>query len=291
MKSIVITMMMVATVTHAATNGVSVAVACNVPEQLASLYENMTITLSNGVSVVCNVSERLVMVYELKTPITITVSNGTENAIPFIRDISYAYDAQLWVDLGDKYQFVHPPRFGLRERKQWNPTLDLSKLRSDWWLNPGESASWELDYIKHVGDILDYASDNGTSNITVRVQLGHNQWASSETQPFHVIPRFLWHAVDAEYWAQYKVAEFEAFDEYRNKTVKAPFFVIPIKGKRILFDYNSREVCEVPEGDMPDIQRTADEGTFSVSLPKSGRKILHNPEKAKNLIMPPPKGD
>ena len=269
MKSIVITMMMVATVTHAATNGVSVAVACNVPEQLASLYENMTITLSNGVSVVCNVSERLVMVYELKTPITITVSNGTENAIPFIRDISYAYDAQLWVDLGDKYQFVHPPRFGLRERKQWNPTLDLSKLRSDWWLNPGESASWELDYIKHVGDILDYASDNGTSNITVRVQLGHNQWASSETQPFHVVPRFLDYPPDAEYWAQYKVAEFEYVDE-RNKTRKAPFFVIPIKGKRILFGPSCPEVCELQGDEKPEFQ--FDKETSVVSISQADKK-------------------
>ena len=257
---------------------------------LMTTVTTVTYAATNGVSVVCNALEPLATILDWEMPITITVSNGTKNAIPFIRNENVAYKLQIWIDLGNKDQNVHPPRFGLTAEKPWSAAFDLSKWEAESRLNPGESASWKLD-VTHVIDILDYASARGTSNITARVQLGHNQWASSETQPFHVIPRFLWHAVDAEYWAQYKVAEFEAFDEYRNKTVKAPFFVIPIKGKRILFDYNSREVCEVPEGDMPDIQRTADEGTFSVSLPKSGRKILHNPEKAKNLIMPPPKGD
>jgi len=90
MKRIVITMMMVANVTHAATN---------------------------GVSVVCNVPEPLVVFYELKMPIIITVSNGTENVIPFIRDKSFACEAQIWIDLGNKDQHVHPPNFGLTRQK------------------------------------------------------------------------------------------------------------------------------------------------------------------------------
>ncbi len=57
---------------------------------------------SNEVSVTCEVPASLVMFYEAP-PIIITVSNGTDKAIPFIVSESYAYHAQFWVDLG--YEF------------------------------------------------------------------------------------------------------------------------------------------------------------------------------------------
>jgi len=235
---------------------------------LMTTVTTVTYAATNGVSVVCNALEPLATILDWEMPITITVSNGTKNAIPFIRNENVAYKLQIWIDLGNKDQNVHPPRFGLTAEKPWSAAFDLSKWEAESRLNPGESASWKLD-VTHVIDILDYASARGTSNITVRVQLGHNQWASSETQPFHVVPRFLDYPPDAEYWAQYKVAEFEYVDE-RNKTRKAPFFVIPIKGKRILFGPSCPEVCELQGDEKPEFQ--FDKETSVVSISQADKK-------------------
>ena len=77
----------------------------------------MAYAASNGVSVVCTIPESLVMFYEWGMPIMITVSNDTKTAIPFLRSEFSAYNKQIWVDLGNKEQFIHPPGFGLTPLK------------------------------------------------------------------------------------------------------------------------------------------------------------------------------
>jgi len=281
-RSTVMTIM--ATGIALATSGeVEMISADKMSKQMIRLYEKMAVTKSNGVSVAFNVPETLVMWHEFKMPITITVSNGTENAIPFMRDKNVASRMQLWIDLGDKYQFVHPPKFGLTREKQWDAAngFDQNTWPADLLLNPGESASWELKLADTL-EILDYASEMGTSNITARVQLGIDQWASSETRPFHVVPRSLEYVADTDYWAQYKVAEFEyiitergAFDIERKKTKKAPFFVIPIKGKRTLLDYKSNEICVLQGEELPEFKFDKEAETVSIALPNR-KQIRYN---------------
>ena len=284
MKHSIVMMMMAVSTAHAASKEVSVADVCNLPIGARSLYEKLTI-VSNGVSVVLNVPETLVMWHELKMPITITVSNGTENIIPFMRNMPAAQKRQIWIDLGDKEQFIHPPTFGLKYDKQMG-VFDMDKWPSDWRLNPSESASWKLD-VSDVIDLLDYASDKGASNITARVRLGDSQWASSKTHTFRVVPRSLEYVADTDYWAQYKVAEFEyvvtkrgGFDREWKETKKTPFFVIPIKGKRILLDHTSRELCELQGEELPEFQYNEATGIVTISQP-TGKPIRYNVVKTK----------
>ena len=285
MKHSVILTMMAVSAAHAASKEVSVADVCNLPVGARIMYEKMTI-VSNGVSVVLNVPEQLVMFYERRMPITITVSNGTENIIPFMRNVSSAHWKQIWIDLGDKEQFIHPPTFGLKYDKQ-RGTFDMDKWSADWRLNPGESASWELHPIDHVGEIVDYASYKGTSNITARIRLGDSQWVSSETRTFRVVPRSLEYVKDTDYWAQYKVAEFEyvvtgrdGFDREWKETKKAPFFVIPIKGKRTFLDHKSNEICELQGEELPEFKFDKATETVSISLPNR-KQIRYNLKNAK----------
>jgi len=279
MKRIVMLMTMAATTVHAAINGVSVVDVCDVPKQVQSSYNGMLITISNGISVVCNTPESLVMYYDVKVPVSITVSNGTKNAIPFYRNEVEAYRGQLWIDLGDREQFYHPPAFGLKPDKQWNMPFDPDKWPAERLLGPGEEALWKLEP-RHVMDILNYASEHGTSNITVRIQTGQNRWASSETKPLHVVPRALERAQNAGYWAQYKVAEFESIDAEQNKPKKASFFVIPVKGTRTLFDHKSQEVCALTGNETPTFQHDKKSGVVSISLPNR-KQIRYDLQKAK----------
>ena len=239
------------------------------------ILANMAHATSNGVSVACTIPESLVTLYEFELPITITVSNGTENAIPFLRDKFAAYAKQIWVDLGNKEQFIHPRGFGLRPEKQWDNTVVLNKWKAESRLNPRESASWTLDF-RHIVEILDYASDRGTSNITIRVQLGNNQWASSETLPLYVVPRSLDHPENEEYWNQYKVAEFESAETTEKKPKKASFFVIPVKGMRTLFDQDSQEICVLGDDQTPKIERDGEEVSISFSSAKGEQRIRYD---------------
>jgi len=282
MKRIVMLMTMAATTVHAAINGGSVVDVCDVPKQVQSSYNGMLITISNGVSVVCDIPESLVMYYDVKIPVTITVSNGTGNAIPFYRNENMAYRGQLWIDLGDREQFYHPPAFGIKPDKRWGDMpFEPDKWPADRLLKPGESASWKLEP-RHVQAILDYASEHGTSNITARIQIGQNQWASSETKPLHVVPRALERVQNAGYWTQYKVAEFENIDAEKKKPPKASFFVVPIKGRRVIFDHKSQEICELQGAETPMFQHDKESGVVSISLP-SRKQIRYDLQKAKVL--------
>lgn len=237
---------------------------------LAVLFVYTAYAGSNSVSVVCDLPGAIVLFHE-KTPIRISVVNNTDKPIPFIRDDSYAYDTQIWIDLGNKDQFVHTPGFGLNDRKKWSEPFDTSKWPKDWWLNPGNKASWMLDF-GHIREIIDYASARGTSNFTARIQLGNNQWASSETLSFSVDPRSL----STEYRTRYKVTEVEYFNSARNRIEKAPFFVIPISGKHFLFDYKCQRICEVPDNQQPEFEIHDKQPFVSVSIPKGKRIIRYN---------------
>ena len=242
---------------------------------LITIAASMAHAASNGVSVVCTVPESLVMFHELNMPITITVSNGTERAIPFTRDINIAYKYQIWIDLGLKDPTYHPPEFGLTPQKKWNKNFDLNKWKEESRLNPGESALWVLSRIQ-VFQILDYASVQGTSNITIRVQIGYDQWASSKTFPLYAVPRSLDHPENEEYWNQYKVAEFESAETTEKKPKKASFFVIPVKGVRTLFDQDSQEICVLGDDQTPKIERDGEEVSISFSSAKGEQKIRYD---------------
>ena len=125
---------------------------------LMSVYT--TCAASNRVSVVCDVPGSVMLFHE-KTPITVTITNQSETQIPFIRDVSHAYDAQIWIDLGNEEPFTHQPPFGLRERKIWPKEITVDKWPEESRLNPGETGMWTLTYSPHMRDIIDYASARG----------------------------------------------------------------------------------------------------------------------------------
>lgn len=241
---------------------------------LMSVYT--TCAASNRVSVVCDVPGSVMLFHE-KTPITVTVTNQSETQIPFIRDVSHAYDAQIWIDLGNEEPFTHQPPFGLRERKIWPKEITVDKWPEESRLNPGETGMWTLTYSPHMRDIIDYASARGTTSITVRVQLGNNQWASSETLPFRIAPN----SANGALMKKDKIAEVEYFHTVRNRNEKSAFYVIPVGGEKFLFDSKDQRLCEIPEDDKPIIHHDADTDMVTVSFAKSRRKIIYDPRRAK----------
>jgi len=218
-----------------------------------------------------------VMLFHEKTPITVTITNQSETQIPFIRDVSHAYNTQIWIDLGNEEPFTHQPPFGLRERKTWPKEITVDKWPEESRLNPGETGMWTLTYSPHMRDIIDYASARGTTSITVRVQLGNNQWASSETLPFRIAPN----PANGALMKKDKIAEVEYFHTVRNRNEKSAFYVIPVGGKNFLFDSKDQRLCEIPEDDEPIIHHDADTDMVTVSFAKSRRKIIYDPRRAK----------
>lgn len=241
---------------------------------LMSVYT--TYAASNRVSVVCDVPGPIVLFHE-KTPITLTIANQSETQIPFIRDVSHAYNTQIWIDLGNQDQFTHQPPFGLRERKTWSKEITIDKWPTESRLNPGETGTWTLAYSPHMRDIIDYASSRGTTSITIRVQLGDNQWASSETLPFRVDHN----SANGAFRKKYRVAEVEYFNTARNRNEKTAFYVIPVGEKQFLFDSKDQRLCEIPEGQEPQFEKTDGESFVSVSIPKSKKTIRYNLQQMK----------
>ncbi len=261
---------------------------------LTAMFVYVASAESNYVSVVCNVPGSTVLFQE-RTPITITVTNHTQEQITFIHDVSRAYDTQIWIDLGNKEQFDHPPGFGLTDRKKWSKDVTIDKWPKDCRLNPGEIGTWTLSF-PHMVDIVHYASSIGTTSITVRVEMGANEWASSATLPFSVDS-----SVGNEEYMKCCVAELEYFNKERGRIEKTPFFAIPIGGKTYLFNSSRLRICELADGQKPEFelpdghkpervlggdQRTQykleDGQSFvSISFPGSKTKIRYNLQTSK----------
>ncbi|MCL1921796.1 MAG: hypothetical protein FWG50_12125 [Kiritimatiellaeota bacterium] len=128
-------------------------------------------------------------------------------------------------------------------------------------LPAGESHTWEVRW--GYSSLQGANAMVGVTSMAVRCILDTNKWVTSNTVQLKFYPDDLLTPV----FDEKTIPEFDRM--YKAK----------LGDKTYLFDFFKLRICELPEDDMPDIQRNPENGIVTVSFPKSKRKILYDPQK------------
>ncbi|MCL1921793.1 MAG: hypothetical protein FWG50_12110 [Kiritimatiellaeota bacterium] len=190
---------------------------------------------------------------------SITLSNGSARAVYVINDPKTALARQLIFDLGmtgkrefSKYDFDDNPL-------KWNvgPTSTRHRVIP---VPPGETHTWDFIY-GYATELLGAIRGCCVTSMVARCTLENKQWVQSNTVQLKFYPDELLTPI---------------FDE--NTTPKFErLYKARLGEKTYLFNHVKMRICELPEDDMPDIQRNTNEGSI-ISFPNSKRKILYDPK-------------
>ena len=126
--------------------------------------------------------------------------------------------------------------------------------------------------------MTDYASKIGATNIAVRVMIGDDEWARSETLPFSVSEEDTQGAGLLE-----KGLAIECYDS--NTRVRTGLIIRKVKlgDKNYLFTNDGARLCELPEGETPEALVDSEKGVISVSLSNSKRSVRYDLQQKKVL--------
>jgi len=228
---------------------------------------------TNDVSVSLHLPCSQILLFE-KEPITITVTNGSAMAVPFLRDINHALRRQLWFDFGDDNQMSDiPQKFALTEAKrQWLLEMPVS-WPATMMLHPGEQYTWVLSAVDMVV-VNDFVAAHSTSNITAYVKLGTNNIVCSKTLSFNV--------VNAEisnkfiFGGEPVVQDVEYFNKHCGRLEKSALFMVPLGKKEYIFNSQGERLIELPDGEYPVFETNAKSRTISVSFSKSNKHVRYS---------------
>jgi len=199
-----------------------------------------------------------------KTPITVSITNGSDRAIPIVRD-GRAFRFQIQLDVGAREPYAASPIEATDDRrKTWQ---SLSKVED--FLNPGESFSWTLPSPIH---LTIFAYHTEATNITARVLVGDNEWASSVRLPFYVSKE------DKEK----NSPQIECYDLNTREKTKYPLRKIKLGDKSFLFTVMGYRLCEVPDDDMSEVLfDSAKQEVIILGLQNSKQNIRYDEAKFK----------
>jgi len=199
-----------------------------------------------------------------QTPITVSITNGSDRAIPIIKDNGNAFRFQVQLDVGAKELYAASPIESTNDRrKTWQ---SLSKVED--FLNPGESFVWTLPYTIHL-TIL--ASKIEATNITARVVIGDNEWVSSARLPFYVSNE------DKEQDSP----QIECYDLKTREKAKYPLRKIKLGDKSFIFTVMGYRLCEVSDNDMPEVLFDSEKQEVIISSQNNKRSIRYDETKFK----------
>lgn len=221
--------------------------------------------MSNEVSVSLCVPGEEVLAYE-QGVIQVTITNNSSHAIPLLKGLA-AQRFQVSLSMGTEKQSCAELPYLVDVRfRDWGR---ISKAKE--FLMPGQGYTWEFGAEKWL-DLTAYMLSAETTNITARVMVADNKWASSATLPFRVKGGL--RIFDAS-------PAIECYDDNNNVTLKEPFRRVELNGKSYLFSNDVKRICEIPEGDDPIIRYDVDSDTISISFSKSKLKMFYDPKTTK----------
>ena len=200
-----------------------------------------------------------------KTPITVSITNGSDRAIPIVKDNARAFRSQIQLDVGAREPGQASPIEATDDRRKvWS-----SVSQSEDCLRPGESFSWTLPQTIHL-TILAYHAE--ATNITARVMVSDNEWASSVRLPFYVSKE------DKEK----NSPQIECYDLNTREKTKYPLRKIKLGDKSFLFTVMGYRLCEVPDDDMPEVLfDSAKQEVIILGLQNSRQNIRYDEAKFK----------
>lgn len=206
------------------------------------------------------------MLFLEKTPIIVTLSNGTDRIIPIIKDNDLALRVQIKLDIGAIEPHASSPISATDDTyKKW---LYLCKTKD--MINPGESFSWTFS---NFTELTVFSYHVKATNITVKVLIGDNEWVSSESVPFCVNKQ------DVEGRGLLKESpEIECYDAKTRMKSKISIRRVRINNKNFLFTHDGNRLFEIPADDVPEASFDSENGTISFSFLKSKRVLLYNPK-------------
>ena len=218
---------------------------------------------TNGITVSLTVPDGEMLILE-KTPIVISISNGTDRAFQILKDNARALRRQIKLDVGAEEPHAHSPIEATNDKyKDWS----YVRLSED-YLNPGESFTWTFPRFVEL-TLLGYHVQ--ATNITAKVMVGDNEWACSATVPF-----FVSRADIAEGGLFQKSPKIECYDATTKEKNGTTLRKVKIGGKTYLFTDDEYRICEMPDGDTPEVLLDAETGILSISFKDSKRRIRYN---------------
>jgi len=232
---------------------------------LAAVPLSMCIAQTNGVVVTLTMPGEEMLLLEM-TPFSVSVSNGTDRVIPVFKDGDTALLRQIWLDVGARkpYAANWPPAIE-RRNKIWSFVNTSTES-----LNPGESFTWTFTFIP-VLKLTGFAYHAQATNITAKVLVGDNEWATSATIPFSVCQEDI---EGAGLLPKSPVVECL----YATTKMKTDIIIRDVKigNKRYLFTDDGYRIYEIPDGDTPEVLLDVGKGILSVSFKNSKRRVLYN---------------
>jgi hypothetical protein len=196
---------------------------------------------------------------------SITISNGSPNAIQILKDPQDMIAHQFIFELGTKKEY-HRGYYQFDDG--WDKQRAFGKSRKRAVPLPsGKSHTWNILYGYSQ---LDGANkDFGVTNLTVRCLLDTNQWVRSNTVPLTFYP------------SESKIVVFDPQDDGKRldegiRGIDNKLYKVTLGDKVYLFNVLGDRLCEIQEGDVPEIRRDAKKDCISIFFPESKRKILYN---------------
>lgn len=218
--------------------------------------------MSNDVSVSLCLPGEEVLAYK-QGVVRVTITNNSNHAIPLLKGLA-AQRFQVCLNMEtEKQSCAERPYLVDGRFRDWERIRKAKEF-----LMPGQGYTWEFGAEKWL-NLTAYMLSAETTNITVRVMVAENKWASSATVPFRV--RGGLGIFDAS-------PAIDCYDAKNNKTLKEPFRQAKLNGKSYLFSNDVKRICEVPDDDAPKVLFDSEKGELSISFSKSKKKLLYIPE-------------
>ncbi|MCL1921789.1 MAG: hypothetical protein FWG50_12090 [Kiritimatiellaeota bacterium] len=199
-----------------------------------------------------------------KTPIVISISNGSDRAFQIIKDNDRALRNQIKLDVGAREPYARSPiEITNDECKSW-----ASVSRSKDYLNRGESFSWT--FLRSVElTVLGYHVQ--ATNITAKVLVGDDEWACSVTHPFSI------NKEDVEQnGLLYNSPAIASYDATTKTKTEATLRIVKIAGESYLFTDRGYRICAVSDDDVPEVLMDSQTGMMSISFKDSKRRVIYN---------------
>jgi hypothetical protein len=173
------------------------------------------------------------MLFLEKTPIVISLSNGTDRIIPVIKDNDLALRIQIKLDVGSMEPYAHSPIPATDDTyKKW---LYLSKAKDI--LNPGESFSWTFPRFT---ELTVFSYHVKATSIAARVLIGDNEWVCSAPVPFGI------NKEDVEGRGLLKESpEIECYDARTRMKTRMSVRRVRLGNKSFLFTNDGNRLCEI----------------------------------------------
>ncbi|MCL1921792.1 MAG: hypothetical protein FWG50_12105 [Kiritimatiellaeota bacterium] len=193
---------------------------------------------------------------------SITLSNGSSRAVQIIKEPRDMVRCQLIFDLDT----TKPPSLldHYYECEDSHHKWDSFKRsrQNAVPLLAGESYTWDIFFWD--GELRSAIEQLGATSMVVRCILDANTWVKSNTVQVKLYP---------------KETLVPVFDEKTTPRFER-LYKAKLGNQTYLFNELKERICELPDDDIPNIQRNPDEGSISISFPKSRRRILYNVERA-----------